>query len=279
MKQNAKSSKRFSSIQIGAICLLVGLAIIFGFRYFSSDKAENETKSLSPFAKCAAAGNPVTEEYPRQCTDREGRTYREPLQSVPSPYEQIETRRGRVTKLDIEVYTEGVDGVIEIETQPDIKFTYYIGSGGSPDCDRSLIGMAESKEIQVGDLVEVRSKLAGLKPEQGEAVDSIGFQSVCDEGTFIKKLDPTASYGSNETQTDLHSGEGIIEYANVEQGSGAQLVGITGVGNFAVNATTKIYDENNKEAAFSYLRKGQKVRVSGAPGEGYLKALDIKVLN
>ncbi|HUQ85532.1 MAG TPA: hypothetical protein VM077_04365 [Candidatus Limnocylindrales bacterium] len=74
-----------------------------------------------------------------------------------------------------------------------------------------------------------------------------------------------------------HSGEGIIDYANVEQGSGAQLVGITGVGNFAINITTKIYDENNKETAFSYLRKGQKVHVSGAPGEGNLQALEIRV--
>lgn len=189
--------------------------MIFSFRYFSSTKAENETANLSNFANCAAAGNPVTESYPRQCTDKTGKTYREPLQSVPSPYEQLETSRGRVTKFDIEVFTQGVDGVIEIETQPEVKFTYYIGNGGSPDCDRSLIKMAQTKEIQVGDVVEIRSKLAGIKPERGEAVDSIGFESVCDEGTYIKKLDPSASSGDNSIQSDFVTVRGNITSLNL----------------------------------------------------------------
>jgi len=76
-----------------------------------------------------------------------------------------------------------------------------------------------------------------------------------------------------------HSGDGIVEFANVEQGSGAQLIGIEGIGSFAVTNQTKIYDENNKQVAFSYLHAGQKAHVSGAPGSGNLTALEIRVLN
>lgn len=184
--------RRFPIRQIGLVCLLLAVLTIATVLFLSQNKSVDKLQFKSEFDSCVAAGNPVTESYPRQCVDKSGNMHREPLQTVPEPNEQLETRRGKVIKIDIAIYTEGVDGVIEIETQPEVKFTYYIGSGGSPDCDRSLIKMAQSKEVQVGDLVEVRSKLAGLKPERGAAVDDIGFYSVCDKGTFIKKLDPSA---------------------------------------------------------------------------------------
>ncbi len=94
----------------------------------------------------------------------------------------------------------------------------------------------------------------------------------------IDSLEAVAN-SSRSTINEEHSGEGVIEFANIEQGSSAQSVGITGVGSFAVTDQTKIYDENNKQVEFSYLRKGQKVSVSGAPGDGNLTALKIKVQN
>lgn len=93
----------------------------------------------------------------------------------------------------------------------------------------------------------------------------------------IISISPT-SISKTPTADAKHSGEGVIEFANIEQGSGAQLVGVTGVGNFVLQQT-KIYDENNKQVAFSYLKKGQKVSVSGTPGEGYLQAIMIRVQN
>jgi hypothetical protein len=92
---------------------------------------------------------------------------------------------------------------------------------------------------------------------------------------------PSAAPTKSQTPTSdaEHSGVGVIEFANVEEGSGVQIVRVKGVGSFAVIPQTKIYDENNKQVAFSYLREGQNVRISGTPGEGNLIALEIRVQN
>jgi hypothetical protein len=178
---------------IAALLLAVLFVVLGPINSANLPPAGSQSETITDFAGCQRAGYSISESYPRQCTDKAGITHREPLETVQPPYDQVDKKRGKVTKIDITAYTQGVDGIIEIETQPQMKFTYYIGSGGSPDCDRSLIGMARSNEIKPGDTVEVSAKLAGLKPEPGKAVNDIGFYSVCDEGTYIKKLDPSAT--------------------------------------------------------------------------------------
>ncbi len=53
----------------------VALLVIAGVSYFFGGKAS----TVSNFAECAKAGNPVMESYPRQCRSKEGKTFREDI--------------------------------------------------------------------------------------------------------------------------------------------------------------------------------------------------------
>lgn len=192
MAKQYKVTKRFTNTQIGVFCLLIGLLMIVGFRYISQSKAENKEAIYSEFAACAATGNPIGKSYPRVCIAKDGRSYTEPLEPVSGEYAQTETTRGKVVQFDGHLAGDGVKGQLVVESSPGVTHGYYFGNGGSADCDRSLVKMVQTNEIKSGDLVEVRSQLAGLKAEPGQAVDNIGFSIVCGEGTFIKKLDPNS---------------------------------------------------------------------------------------
>jgi hypothetical protein len=192
MVNKPKTSKLLMSPQIGVFCLLFGLLMIVAFRTIRQNNTENKNAIASEFASCVTAGNPISESYPRVCITKDGQSSTEPLEPVSGEYAQIETRRGKVVQFDGHLVGDGVKGQLVIESSPGVTHGYYVGNGGSVSCDRSLVKLVQTNEIKSGDLVEVRSQLAGLKAESGQATDDIGFQIVCGEGTFIKKLDPNA---------------------------------------------------------------------------------------
>jgi hypothetical protein len=184
MAKRIKFKNPLSPFQLGIACLLVGVVFMIAMRQISVGRQNR----VSDFTTCRKAGNPTSESYPKVCIAKDGQSYTEVLEPVTGEYAQVETKRGKVIQFDAHLAGKGVKGQLVIESSPGITHGYYVGNGGSADCDRSLVEMVKSREIKSGDLVEVRSQLAGQKAEPGQAVNSIGFSIVCGEGTFIKKL-------------------------------------------------------------------------------------------
>lgn len=67
---NERRQKAVKQIVFG-----VALLLIAGVSYFSGSR----TQSVTTFAECAKAGNPIMESYPRQCRSKEGKTFREDI--------------------------------------------------------------------------------------------------------------------------------------------------------------------------------------------------------
>lgn len=64
--------------------LAVGLSVWVGYLLINNQK-DDKNNSVTDFASCAAAGNPVMESYPRQCAAN-GVTYTEVIDNVTKTY-------------------------------------------------------------------------------------------------------------------------------------------------------------------------------------------------
>lgn len=79
---------RVVSIIVGVIAL--GLAAWVA--YVLLDRQDRERSSVTDFASCVAAGNPVMETFPRQCRAVDGATYTEPATSKNGNAQDAKTR-------------------------------------------------------------------------------------------------------------------------------------------------------------------------------------------
>ncbi|MDQ3123287.1 MAG: hypothetical protein M3Q14_01230 [bacterium] len=76
-----KLSKR-EVIFIFILALFITAAGVFTWRL--NDKKQEQANAIDSFEECIAAGNPVMESYPEQCTAG-GRTFTNPTQQVQLP--------------------------------------------------------------------------------------------------------------------------------------------------------------------------------------------------
>ena len=68
------------------IGIVVVLTIIAGLLVaFSQNRAQKSLFSITNFDECVAAGFPIIESYPEQCTTPDGRTFVNERQTAPSP--------------------------------------------------------------------------------------------------------------------------------------------------------------------------------------------------
>lgn len=78
-----KEDKRFSlgKLEVGFIAA-VGICLVLaaGYAWLVGNK---KTSSIDSFETCVAAGNPVMESYPEQCS-ADGKTFTNPRQTAPS---------------------------------------------------------------------------------------------------------------------------------------------------------------------------------------------------
>lgn len=75
---------RLSKREIGLIAFIV--VAIVGVAVYAIWMGKDKASSISSFAECVAAGNPVMESYPEQCAAN-GKTWTNPeQQSQPIPY-------------------------------------------------------------------------------------------------------------------------------------------------------------------------------------------------
>lgn len=58
---------------------MLGIGSFAAWWQYSEDKEETQS-SITDFDSCAAAGNPVAESYPRQCTSEDGRHFVEEIE-------------------------------------------------------------------------------------------------------------------------------------------------------------------------------------------------------
>jgi hypothetical protein len=211
MSKQKKSGMKWKSPWVIALAFGLLFTIMFGSRSLSQNKADG----IKSFNDCVKAGNPSSQEHPMTCRTPDGLTFTEKLESVDAPYAQENTVRGRVTKIDYSAAATGGEVPIEIETDDKIRSGYYLGTDASV-CDMSLVLNIKNREFKIGDRVEIRSRLSGLKASDGQAVDSISFQRVCDEGTFIKKFDPEAYSGDNSFRSEWFTVQGNITSVDLE---------------------------------------------------------------
>ena len=61
------------------VVLAIVLAAIAGVLLLISSFGARHQAATSSFDECAAAGNPIMESYPRQCRDKDGKTFREDI--------------------------------------------------------------------------------------------------------------------------------------------------------------------------------------------------------
>jgi hypothetical protein len=53
---------------IALLFFLLGAALVFYFSFSPSIKKNSDTPKITTFEQCSAAGYPVMQSYPRQCT-------------------------------------------------------------------------------------------------------------------------------------------------------------------------------------------------------------------
>ena len=83
MKKQDKASMKWAIVILGVIALGIILSIVVALV-----KNDKETKQITDFDSCVAAGNPVMESYPEQCSAN-GATYINESQVAPVSPEQM----------------------------------------------------------------------------------------------------------------------------------------------------------------------------------------------
>lgn len=83
----SKNQSGFGSVVIVVIILVVALVGVAGWLVYDRQKKDADKpqpKAISSFDECVAAGNPVMESYPEQCTSN-GQTFTNKVEAVVNP--------------------------------------------------------------------------------------------------------------------------------------------------------------------------------------------------
>lgn len=158
---------------LGLIGVLIICIISLSVLAWDTHQKNEDTKKITSYESCKAAGYPIQESFPERCSIPGGKSYtNESTASLASGTTVKLT--GVASVADTSRFMGGSDAIYKV-TATDAAHIEVRITAGDPSCDEEAV--KPPSDVVPGDTIEVSAK----KTDDG-------FLRVCDNGTFVKKV-------------------------------------------------------------------------------------------